>query len=221
MTDMLAHRGPDDAGLFVESPVVLGNRRLSILDLSSAGHQPMGSDDGRFWLTYNGEIYNYKELVQDLRACGHRFRSLGDTEVVLRAYSEWGPECLARLNGMFAFAVWDRSRRALFCARDRFAVKPFYYTVAGGRFRFASEIKALLADPEVPRKPNDARVLDFLARGLADHTGETMFDGIQQLPPGSSMWVSARDGVGRLTRWYEPASRLSTGGRRVKSSGSC
>ncbi len=91
MTDMLAHRGPDDAGLFVESPVVLGNRRLSILDLSSAGHQPMGSDDGRFWLTYNGEIYNYKELVQDLRACGHRFRSPGDTEVVLHAYSNGVP----------------------------------------------------------------------------------------------------------------------------------
>jgi asparagine synthase (glutamine-hydrolysing) len=131
MTDVLAHRGPDDAGMFVEPPVVLGNRRLAILDLSFAGHQPMGSEDGRVWLTYNGEIYNYKELAKDLRQRGHRFRSMGDTEVLLRSYVEWGPDCLARLNGMFAFAVWDRGRRELFCARDRFAVKPFYYTVAG------------------------------------------------------------------------------------------
>jgi asparagine synthase (glutamine-hydrolysing) len=207
MTDALAHRGPDDAGLLIDSPAVLGNRRLSILDLSSAGHQPMGSEDGRFWITYNGEIYNYKELAQDLRARGHRFDSSGDTEVLLRAYLEWGPACLARLNGMFAFAVWDRRQRELFCARDRFGVKPFYYTVAGGRFRFASEIKALLIDHEVQRRPNDARVLDFLARGLADHTNETMFAGIYQLPPARFMRVSPTEGVGRVTEWYrlEPA----------------
>jgi asparagine synthase (glutamine-hydrolysing) len=207
MTDLLAHRGPDDAGLLVDPPVVLGNRRLSILDLSSAGHQPMGSEDGRAWVTYNGEIYNYKELGQELRARGHRFDSSGDTEVLLRAYLEWGPDCLARLNGMFAFAVWDRRRGDLFCARDRFGVKPFYYTVAGGRFRLASEIKALLLDPEVPRRPNDPRVFDFLARGLADHTEETMFEGIYQLPPGSCLWVSPTEGVGRPRAWYrlEPA----------------
>ena len=202
MTDVLAHRGPDDAGLFVDPPVVLGNRRLSILDLSSAGHQPMASEDGRFWITYNGEIYNYKELAQELRALRHRFRSSGDTEVLLRAFVEWGPDCLARLNGMFAFAVWDRRRQELFLARDRFGVKPLYYTVAGGRFRFASEIKALLIDPEVPRRPNDPRVIDFLARGLADHTEETMFDGIDQLPPGAYMRVSPTEGIGRPERWY-------------------
>jgi asparagine synthase (glutamine-hydrolysing) len=207
MTDALAHRGPDDAGLFVEPPVVLGNRRLSILDLSVAGHQPMESEDGRLWLTYNGEIYNYKELAQELRACGHRFRSLGDTEVLLHAYLEWGPDCLSRLNGMFALALWDRHLRELFCARDRLGVKPFYYTVAGGRFRFASEIKALLLDPEVQRRPNDARVLDFLVRGLSDHTEETMFEGIHQLPPGARMSVSPAGGVGPPIRWYrlEPA----------------
>ena len=185
MTDVLAHRGPDDAGLLVDPPVVLGNRRLSILDLSSAGHQPMASEDGGVWITYNGEIYNYKELAQELRARGHRFHSSGDTEVLLRAYVEWGPDCLARLNGIFAFAIWDRRRQELFFARDRFGVKPLYYTVACGRFRFASEIKALLIDPDVPRRPNDPRVIDFLARGLADHTEETMFDGIHQVPPGT------------------------------------
>jgi asparagine synthase (glutamine-hydrolysing) len=202
MTDELAHRGPDAAGMVVAPPVVLGNRRLSILDLSPAGHQPMGSGDGGVWLTYNGEIYNYKELARDLRAQGHRFRSSGDTEVLLHAYREWGRDCLARLNGMFAFAVWDRRRQELFCARDRFGVKPFYYTVIDGRFRFASEIKALLLDSEVLRKPNDARVFDFLARGVCDHTEETMFDGIYQLPPGSWMSVSPTRGVGRPTSWY-------------------
>jgi asparagine synthase (glutamine-hydrolysing) len=202
MADEMAHRGPDGAGLFVLPPVVLGNRRLSILDLSPAGHQPMGSEDGDVWLTYNGEIYNYKELAQDLRTLGHRFRSTGDTDVLLHAYLQWGPDCLARLNGMFAFAVWDRRRRELFCARDRLGVKPFYYTVVGGRFRFASEIKALLLDPEVPRKPNDARVFDFVARGVSDHTEETMFDGIYQLPPGAHISVSPTRGVGRPTLWY-------------------
>jgi asparagine synthase (glutamine-hydrolysing) len=202
MTDEMAHRGPDGAGMLVLPPVVLGNRRLSILDLSPAAHQPMGSEDGDVWLTYNGEIYNYKELAQDLRTRGHRFRSSGDTDVLLRAYVEWGPDCLTRLNGMFAFAVWDRRRQELFCVRDRLGVKPFYYTVVGGRFRFASEIKALLLDPEVQRKPNDARVFDFLARGLADHTEETMFEGIYQLPPGSCMCVSPTRGVARPTLWY-------------------
>jgi asparagine synthase (glutamine-hydrolysing) len=202
MTDALAHRGPDDAGLYVEPPVALGNRRLSILDLSPAGHQPMRSQDGLVWLTYNGEIYNYRELATDLRGRGYRFRSLGDTEVLLHAYLEWGADCLARLNGMFAFAVWDRRTRKLFCARDRLGVKPFYYTVARGRFRFASEIKALLLDKEVDRRPNDKRVFDFLARGLADHTEETMFEGIYQLPPGSHMSVSPTEEVTRPTNWY-------------------
>ena len=201
MTDALRHRGPDDAGLLVDPPVVLGNRRLSILDLSPAGHQPMGTEDGRLWLTYNGEIYNYREVASELRSRGHRFRSSGDTEVLLRAYDEWGHECLARLNGMFAFAVWDRSSQELFCARDRFGVKPFYYAVAGGRFRFASEIKALLLDPEVSRRANDARVLDFLARAISDHTEETMFEGIYQLPPGSYMRVSSARGL-MTSVWY-------------------
>ena len=212
MTDVLAHRGPDDAGMLVDPPLILGNRRLSILDLSPAGHQPMASNDGRFWLTYNGEIYNYRELARDLRARGHRLRSSGDTEVLLHAYVEWGPNCLARLNGIFAFAIWDRHRRELFCARDRFGVKPFYYTKAADRFRFASEIKALLLDPDIERKPNDPRVLDFLVRGFADHTEETMFEGVYQLPAGSHMWVSPTRGVGQPEQWYRPEPADLDGG---------
>jgi asparagine synthase (glutamine-hydrolysing) len=213
MTDHLVHRGPNGAGMLVLPPVVLGNRRLSILDLSSAADQPMASEDGRFWLTYNGEIYNYKELARDLRSLGHRFRSSGDTDVLLHTFMEWGTDALARLNGMFAFALWDTHRQELLCVRDRLGVKPFYYTVAGGRFRFASEIKALLIDPEVARRPNDARIVDFLAHSYADHTDETMFDGIYQLPPGSFMRVSQQEGVARPTVWYtlRPAE---LGGRR-------
>ena len=205
MTDLLSHRGPDDAGMLVAPPVVLGHRRLSILDLSAAGHQPMSSPDGRLWITFNGEIYNFKELAADLEALGHEFHTTCDTEVLLAAYAEWGADALDRLNGMFAFAVWDRERHELFCARDRFAVKPLYYTVVDDRFRFASEIKALFVDEVVPRRANDARVTDFLAFGFTDHTSETLFDGILQLPPGSYLVVGQGVRVPKPTRWYKPA----------------
>src|SRR4051794_11408291 len=205
MTELTAHRGPDGAGLLVDGPAVLGHRRLAILDLSDAGRQPMATPDGAYWITFNGEIYNYLELADELRARGCRFRSTCDTEVLLHAYAEWGEASLERLNGMFAFAIWDRRRRRLFCARDRFGVKPFYYTFADGAFRFASEIKALLVDPAVPRRVNEPRVFDFLVHGLADHTGETMFEGVQQLEPGRSMVVDADTGAARTRRWYTPS----------------
>jgi asparagine synthase (glutamine-hydrolysing) len=204
MTDLLAHRGPDDAGLLVDPPVVLGHRRLSILDVSAAGHQPMASEDGRFWITFNGEIYNYKELAQELQELGHSFHTTCDTEVLLAAYAHWGRDSLARLNGMFAFAVWDRLRAELVCVRDRLGVKPFYYAVVDGRFRFASEIKALLLDRALPRTPNHARVLDFLAAGITDHTEETLFEGVLQLPPGSFLIVRPSSGPLPPERWYEP-----------------
>jgi asparagine synthase (glutamine-hydrolysing) len=208
MTDALAHRGPDDAGLLIDAPVALGNRRLAILDLSPAGHQPMATTDGRLWVTYNGEIYNYLELADELRGRGRQFRTGTDTEVLLQAYEEWGDEAFARLNGDFAFAIWDREAARLLCVRDRLGVKPLYYTTVGGRFRFASEIKSLLLDPAVPRAPNEERLADFLARGLIDHTGETLFDGIEQLLPGTSLAVTS-NGVERPQRWYvaQPAAR--------------
>ncbi len=208
MTDALAHRGPDDAGLLVDAPVVLGNRRLSILDLSPAGHQPMSTEDGALWITYNGEIYNYVELAEELRGLGRRFRTGTDTEVLLQAYDEWGEASFARLNGDFAFAIWDRQAARLTCVRDRLGVKPLYYTTAGGRFRFASEIKALLLDPAVPRRPNEDRLADFLSRGLTDHTNQTLFEGIEQLSPGSVLVVTLA-GTERPRRWYSahPAPR--------------
>jgi asparagine synthase (glutamine-hydrolysing) len=208
MTDALAHRGPDDAGLLVDAPVALGNRRLAILDLSPAGHQPMATEDGGLWITYNGEIYNYVELADELCGLGRSFRTGTDTEVLLQAYEEWGEDAFPRLNGDFAFAIWDRQAGRLTCVRDRLGVKPLYYTNVAGRFRFASELKALLIDPAVPRRPNEDRVADFLARGLIDHTSETLFAGVEQLAPGSLLVVTA-GGVGTPRRWYsaQPSPR--------------
>jgi asparagine synthase (glutamine-hydrolysing) len=210
MGELLAHRGPDDAGLFADGPVVLAHRRLSILDLSAAGHQPMASSDGRFWLTYNGEIYNYVELGRELEARGRRLRTACDSEVLVEGFAEWGTALFDRLNGMFAFAVWDRRERRLTCVRDRFGVKPFYYAVAGGRFLFASEIKALFADTAVGCAANEPRLLEFLAHGAADQGAETLYRDVLQLEPGTVLEL--RPGSRPSPRrWYrlEPAARTS------------
>lgn len=169
--------------------LVLGFRRLSILDLSPAGHQPMGNEDSSIWIVYNGEIYNYLEIRKELEPSGHRFKSKTDTEVVLHAYEEWGMECLKRFNGMWAFCIWDSKKKRIFCARDRAGVKPFYYTFNGQRFVFASEIKALLALDEIAPKPNDQIVADYLFSGLLDHTEETFFKNIYQLRPGEYLLI--------------------------------
>src|SRR5882762_5568647 len=140
----LVHRGPDDAGLHVEDGVGLAFRRLSIVDLAT-GHQPLANEDETLWIVYNGEIYNHAELRRELESLGHRYRTRSDTETIVHAYEQWGAECLTRLRGMFAFAIWDRTRRRLFVARDRLGIKPLYYTRAGAAFVCASEIKALFA----------------------------------------------------------------------------
>lgn len=166
--------------------VVLAHRRLSIIDLAPTGHQPMSFQD-RYWIAYNGEVYNYVELRQELTALGYQFRSESDTEVILAAYDRWGSDCLQRFNGMWGLAIVDLHKRTLFLARDRFGVKPLYYTVANGRLAFASEIKALLlANPGQPQA-NVPRLLDFLVWNLSDHGSETMFQGIVQLLPGHHM----------------------------------
>lgn len=193
MMARLAHRGPDDAGLWAEPDVALGHRRLSILDLTSAGRQPMASADGRYTITYNGEIYNYVELRDALRQRGHAFRTETDTEVLLAAYAEWGDACLEHLNGMWAFALWDRRRHRLFAARDRFGEKPFYYVLHGPRLYFASEIKALLAIPDFSRTVNSQAVVDFCAERMVDRTAETWIREIRQLPPATTLvWEAQR-----------------------------
>ncbi len=205
MSHSLKHRGPDDCGyaffeLFgkqrviesktaskgiqtnnLEGVLAFGHRRLSIIDLTEAGHQPMHNENGQIWVILNGEIYNYQELTEELKEKGHHFRSRTDTEVILHAYEEWGIECLSHFNGMWAFALWDHKKRKLFCARDRFGIKPFYYYYDGKKLLLASEIKAILQDPTIERNSNDERVYDYLAYGILDHTEKTFFKNINQL----------------------------------------
>jgi asparagine synthase (glutamine-hydrolysing) len=148
MTDAIAHRGPDGEGHFVDGGLGLGHRRLSIIDLSSAGHQPMASEDGRYVIAYNGEVYNFNELRIELEAAGHRFHSRTDSEVVLKALAAWGSKALLRFNGMFALALWDKRERRLLLARDRYGIKPLYYACIGSSVVFGSEVKAILASGE-------------------------------------------------------------------------
>jgi len=167
----------------------LGSRRLAILDLSESGNQPMQIENGRLWIAYNGEVYNYIEIRAVLEKLGHAFRTQTDTEVILRAYAEWGPDCVVRFNGMWSFAIYDRERQRLFCSRDRFGVKPFYYFSAPGLLVFGSEIKQILEYPGIPRRANDRVAFDYLELGLQDHTDETFFCGIRQLPGGHSLHI--------------------------------
>jgi asparagine synthase (glutamine-hydrolysing) len=190
MSEQLVHRGPDGVGTEVMGPVGLVHRRLAIIDLSDEGLQPMTSEDQTLWLVYNGEIYNYVELRDELVKLGHHFHSQSDTEVILHAYEEWGTACLQRFNGMWAFALWDGKTRQLFCARDRFGIKPFYYTEINGSFLFASEIKALICHPDAGKKPDDEILATYLAWGVQDHSARTMFDGIFQLKPAHALIVT-------------------------------
>jgi asparagine synthase (glutamine-hydrolysing) len=221
MTEFLRHRGPDDEGfLAVDSTsgkvasltgidsktygpriedfngsanIFLGHRRLSIIDLSPAGHQPMSNEDGSFWIVHNGEIYNYFEIRRELESLGHRFKSQTDTEVILHAYEEWGTGCLDHLNGMWAFAIVDLKVNRIFCSRDRAGVKPFYYVYDGKRFCFASEIKALLKIDGFKIEPNEQMVADYLFLGLIDHTRETFFKDIYQLRPGEYLLLEKNE----------------------------
>nr|WP_319377193.1 asparagine synthase (glutamine-hydrolyzing) [uncultured Methanoregula sp.] len=201
MSRRLSHRGPDGMGTHIRGSTGLIHRRLAIIDLSEDSLQPMTNEDGTLWIVFNGEIYNYIELREELIAKGHHFHSASDTEVILHAYEEWGAECLPRFNGMWAFALFDEKTGTLFCARDRFGIKPFYYARVRGSFLFASEIKALLAHPGIGTKPNEPILGTFLAWGVQDHTAETMFDGIFQLPPAHAMKVTPQGHVDPFRYW--------------------
>jgi asparagine synthase (glutamine-hydrolysing) len=231
MARIQEHRGPDGEGFFYDhggrqiwtefegqalqarpnlsvngsgqAPcVALAHRRLAIIDLSQAGRQPMADATERYWITYNGEVYNYIELRRELELVGHRFRTSTDTEVILAAYAEWGPECLGHFNGMWALAIWDTKERTLFCARDRFGVKPFYYYWNGKRFIFASEIKALLTNDDIPRQLNDQAILDYLLSGSMDHLpGQTFLEHIHQLLP--AHYLILKNGLVTDHRYWE------------------
>ncbi|MDX1548669.1 MAG: asparagine synthase (glutamine-hydrolyzing) [Rhodothermales bacterium] len=196
MRDRLAHRGPDHAGIWRsgDGQVCLGHRRLAIVDLSPEANQPFHSHDGRFTVTFNGEIYNFRALREELAGQGVRFRTRSDTEVLVEAYRRWGARCPDRLSGMFAFAVWDARERRLFCARDRAGEKPFYYTEAGGCFLFASELKALAAWPAFRREIHYPALIDFLTLGFVADP-KSIWEGTRKLPPGCSMTVALPPGA--------------------------
>jgi len=200
MLAMIRHRGPDEFGIYLDRAVGLGSARLSIIDLGG-GQQPISNEDGTLWIVFNGEIFNYVELRPELEALGHCFATNSDTEVLLHLYEEYGPKCLERLNGQFAFAVWDTRKQNLFLARDRLGVRPLYYTHKRGRLIFASEIKALLATGLVPAELDPA-VLDQVFTYWSPLSPKTMFRDVFELPPGH--YLQAEDGSVRVASYWEP-----------------
>lgn len=204
MADTLAHRGPDDQGMYLgpDRHLGFGFRRLSIVDLSPAGHQPMSNEDGTVWIVFNGEIYNHAELRRELELAGHVYRSRTDTETVIHGYETWGEDVVHRLRGMFAFAIWDENRRRLFLARDRIGIKPLYYTWQQGRFLFGSEIKAILAWPGVEREVEPEALYHYLTLATTPPP-LTLFRGIQKLAPGHTLTVYA-DGRSESRQYWDP-----------------
>jgi asparagine synthase (glutamine-hydrolysing) len=199
MSDALAHRGPDGFGRYLQGPVGLGHRRLSIIDLEG-GAQPLANEDDTVHVVFNGEIYNFIELRKTLEEAGHRFKTRSDTEVIVHAYEQWGADCVSHFNGIFAFALWDQTRQRLFLARDHLGVKPLYYAVVAGQLLFASEIKSLLAHPACPHKV-DSAALGQLFTFRYVPSPRTLFAGIHKLPPGHSLSLGGHggDGAGSLT----------------------
>ena len=201
MLDALSHRGPDGRGVrsFEDGRVRLGHRRLAIIDLSAAAAQPISNADENLWLTFNGEIYNYRELRRELEALGHAFRTRSDSEVIAQAYQQWGGRCVERLRGIFAFALWNRRERSLFLARDHFGVKPLYYARPRERFYFASQPKAILADPAFGAEIDPQGLRDFFAYGFVPHD-RCAFKGIRKLPAGHC--ATLKDGSLELRRYW-------------------
>ncbi|MCH7615140.1 MAG: asparagine synthase (glutamine-hydrolyzing) [Nitrospinae bacterium] len=210
MADTLIHRGPDGSGIWVDRNVGLGHRRLAIIDLREEANQPMTNEDGSIWVTFNGEIYNFHSLRQELESKGHLFRTNSDTEVIVHAYEEYGRDCVSHFLGMFAFAIWDSRRRTLFLARDRVGKKPLYYYAGSDRFIFGSEIKAILAEGSVQPDPNLIAMDHFLALQYIP-SPLTAFRGIHKLP--AAHWLELKDGQVEIGRYwklrYTPKRSLS------------
>ena len=208
MARVMHHRGPDDEGFYIEGNLGLGHQRLSIIDPSPSGRQPMTNEDGKLWIVLNGEIYNYLELRQELMSRGHQFRSNSDTEVILHLYEEHGPACLNRLNGMFAFTIWDTRERVLFAARDRFGIKPYYYVYRENSFLFASEIKALLYLRLFESEINPEGLADYLTFQFC-LGNKTMFRNILKLLPGHSL-ILKPDGTLYVQEYWSPDFTIDT-----------
>lgn len=214
MRDAISHRGPDGVGIYLDGPVGLGHRRLSIIDLET-GDQPLANEDETVWVTYNGEIYNFRELRGRLEARGHRFRTRSDTEVLVHAYEEYGDALVSHLNGMFAFALWDGSRRRLLLARDHLGIKPLFYAETRDGLFFASEVKGVLAGTAIAARPDSESIREYLLfRSVAG--GRSFFEGVRRLPPGHlAVWAE-----GRLTErryWFPPPPSVGPGPRLVEA----
>lgn len=201
MNDLIAHRGPDGEGFYADGPVGLAHRRLAIIDLSSDGHQPMDFL-GKYVITFNGEIYNYIEIREELKAFGYSFKSKSDTEVILAAYDKWGDDCVSRFNGMWAFAIHDKKKNLVFCSRDRFGVKPFYYVDLKDYFKFGSEIKQFLK-PGGPNKANKDLIAHFLFTGMHDHESRTFFEGIFKLSPSHNLIFNLTEKTFEIKSYYQ------------------
>ncbi len=210
--DSVAHRGPDGRGwnefTSPQGPVVMAHRRLAIVDLSADGHQPMPSVDGRFWITYNGEIYNHLEIRKELEILGCHFNTKTDTEVLLKSYLQWGEKCLDRLNGMFSFIIWDNKENIFFAARDRFGVKPLYYYSDGEKIAFASEIKQFKALQGWSNTLNQEMVSEYLETGLCDHEKETLYKNVFQILPGFYLKINKLTEIFSPICWYDLKSRI-------------
>jgi len=201
MTDIMVHRGPDDEGIYLDKNLGLGHRRLAIIDLTKTGHQPMSNEKRDIWISYNGKIYNFLDLRKKLEKLGHRFKSKTDTEVILHSYEEWGVDSVKKFNGMFAFALWDERKKKLFLVRDRYGIKPLYYYSDGKQIIFASEIKAILENKEVPRK--------VCLEGLKEYftfqniySDKTLFDEIRLLSPASILEVGENNKI-KITKYWD------------------
>ena len=199
MMSKLTHRGPDDEGVFLEENIGFGHHRLSIIDLSSDGHQPMFSDDYRYVVVFNGELYNYIELRKELSS-RFTFRTKTDTEVLINAYRYWNKHCLDHFNGMFAFAIYDRHEHSLFIARDRFGIKPLYYYLDQERFVFASEIAAILSILNKTPRPDNSNIFDYLMFNRTDQNDSTFFRGIKKLQHGH--FIDILNKKVNISRWY-------------------
>jgi len=201
INDLISHRGPDDEGFYFEKNFAFGHRRLSILDLSSDGQQPMYYLD-KYVITYNGEVYNYLEIKEELLKEGYAFHSHTDTEVILASYDKWGEECVNKFNGMWAFAIYDKEKEIIFCSRDRFGIKPFYYTEVEGKFVFGSEIKQLLEFYD-ERYVNTTILVDYLYYNLEEHTNETFFQGIFKLEQSHNLIYDLKNNTFKIKKYYD------------------
>lgn len=218
MNQALQHRGPDDQSTYIDDMVSLGHRRLAIIDLSPAGRQPKCNEDESIWIVFNGELYNFQEIREILVAKGHAFSSNTDTEVIIHAYEEWGTGCVERFNGMWAFAIYDKNKDLLFFSRDRFGVKPLYFSRIEKGLIFSSEIKGILQHP-VQRAAYDKAVYDYLVSGFVDHMPQTFFEGIERLMPGESMIYDLFRQEGKKTLWYDLEKRLEDGHQKDRKIG--